>query len=91
MIRVYYTLKLISFCFFYWTIGDGSADRLYLATTATATAKNAGRNQLIFLCMVLERLVWVKAQIIACLREIKNIFYQIHGLNKEKISYFLAI
>jgi hypothetical protein len=28
MIRVYYTLKLSSFCSFYWTIGDFTADRL---------------------------------------------------------------
>jgi hypothetical protein len=34
MIRVYYNLKLRSFCFFYWTIGDWPADRLYLSTTA---------------------------------------------------------
>jgi hypothetical protein len=33
MIRAYYTLKLRLFSFFYWTIGDWSADRLYLATT----------------------------------------------------------
>jgi hypothetical protein len=39
MIRVYYTLKLRSFCFFYWTIGDWSADRLYLSTTARVLPK----------------------------------------------------
>jgi hypothetical protein len=39
MIRAYYTLKLRSFCFFYWTIGDWSADRLYLATAACVLSK----------------------------------------------------
>jgi hypothetical protein len=28
IIRTYYTLKLGSFCCFYWTMGDWSADRL---------------------------------------------------------------
>jgi hypothetical protein len=32
MIRASYTLKLRSFCFFYWTIGNWSADRLNLST-----------------------------------------------------------
>jgi hypothetical protein len=39
MIMVYYTLKLRSFSFFYWTIGDWSADRLYLATTTCILPK----------------------------------------------------
>jgi hypothetical protein len=39
MIRAYCSLKLRSFCFFYWTMGNWSADRLYLPTTACVLPK----------------------------------------------------
>jgi hypothetical protein len=39
MIWAYHTFKLGSFCCFYWTMGDWSADRLYLATTACVLPK----------------------------------------------------
>jgi hypothetical protein len=44
MIRAYYTLKLRSFCFFYWTIGDWSADCLYLTTTACVLPKTLAKS-----------------------------------------------